>query len=205
MQVPNEIVRNEWFKLDAYAFAVYTRLKFMLFRNYGNNEIEFDHRKLMHKLHISDTRTLKKSFKQLHKEQIILEYIDKLPTKGALKVTFNPKVEESKGFTQFYTDIYNYIEDIGVIGLRLLFYYESRISRSGSEISPYCFAELRTIARELGIDKDTVKRYNDILKSKKLIKIDKHKLECTYDYDENDEIVFQKYNNHYYINENLVP
>lgn len=199
IQVPDEIIRNSLITLDANTFAVYTYLKFLHFRNYNECELLLDHNKFKHKLYIADNRTLKKSFLKLHKEQIILEYIDKFPTKGALNLTFNPLPFESKTFTQLPATVINKIEHIGLIGFRLLFYYESFINRQDEPSKQFAFPAIETICKHLGLNKDTVIEYNDKLKKHKLLKIIKHEIEWTGEYNELSQPLFTKYNNHYYV------
>ncbi len=161
--------------------------------------MELDHNRLKHKLYISDNRTLKRTFEVLHKNQILLEYINRLPTKGKLNITFDPAAITSKKFTQLPVTVFNKIEHIGVIGLRLLFYYESFINRKDAQERQYVFPAIETTSKTLGIDKETVVKYNEILRKNKLIKIEKHKLENSGEYDELDNILFTKYNNHYFV------
>lgn len=202
IQIPDEIIKNEWFTMDAYTFAVYVRLKWVQFRLYGEEELTFDHKMMMHKLFISDTRTLKRCFKKLHQEQIILELISKLPTKGDLNLTFNaiPDGKESRRFTQLPITLFHYLDDIGVTGLRLMYYYESYINRTQGNYTsdPFAFPSIETISKDLNINSETVIKYNTILHKKKLIKVVKHKLEIQ-GYNEKDEVYFDKYNNHYHI------
>lgn len=199
VQVPDEIIKNIHCKMDSNTFATYVYLKFLYFRNYNNSEMEIDHNKFKHKLYIADNRTLKKSLTILHKNQIMLEYINKLPTKGTLKFTFEPTPFNSKKFTQLPVTIINKIEHIGTIGLRLLFYYESFINRKGSISKQFAFPSIETISKDLGLNKETITTYNRILKKNKLIKIVKHKLEWDGEYDNLDNPLFTKYNNHYYV------
>lgn len=204
IQIPDEVIRNKDLKIDSKTFAIYTYLKFLHFRNYKNNEIEINHNQFKHKLYISDNRTLKKCFLKLHKEQIIMELINKFPTKGALTLTFDPEAINSKTFTQLPATVLNKIEHIGTIGLRLLFYYESFINRKDDPSKQFAFPAIETISKHLGINKETIMNYNKLLKKHKLIKIKKHKLEWNGEYDNLDQPLFTKYNNHYYINlENL--
>lgn len=197
-QIPDEIIKNELFKIDAYTFSVYALLKHLHFRNFNNNEMQIDHNKLKHKLYISDNRTLKKALTELHKQQIILEYINKLPTKGALKLTFDPVPFKSKKFTQLPVTVFNKIEHIGVIGLRLLFYYESFINRKDKPEKQFAFPAIETTAETLKINKETVIKYNEILRKNKLLKIQKHQLMWDGEYD-NDDLLYVKYNNHYFV------
>lgn len=199
VQVPDEIIRNKYFDLDKYSFGVYTLLLFLQFRQFGKQELDIDHRNLMHKLYISDTRTLKKALKVLHKNGLIKEDVHRLPTKGSIKITLNDLPFETQAFTQLPVTVFNKVEHIGLIGLRLMFYYESYINRYGEAEKQFCFASLETISDHLKFDEDTITKYNQTLSKNRLLKVTKHKLECTYEYDEFDNIIFTKYNNHYHV------
>jgi hypothetical protein len=204
IQIPDEIIRNQNFKMDSNAFAVYSYLKFLMFRNYNSNELEIDHNQFKHKLYIADNRTLKKSFTLLHKERILLEYIDKFPTKGRLTLTFEPVPFETKTFTQLPATVINKIEQIGTIGMRLLFYYESFINRKDEPSKQFAFPSIETAAKSLGVNKETILAYNIILKKNKLLKVVKHELDWFGQYDDLDKPLFTKYNNHYFVKlENL--
>jgi hypothetical protein len=199
IQVPDEIIRNTNFKLDSHTFATYTYLKFLHFRNYYENALNIDHKAFKGKLCMADNRTLKKCLISLHKQGIVLEYIDSLPKQKALELTFEPIPFESAKFTQLPANILNKVEHIGVIGLRLLFYYESFINRTDDISRQFAFPAIETTAKQLGINKETVIEYNNKLKKNKLLKITKHKLENSGEYDNLDKAMFTKYNNHYHV------
>jgi hypothetical protein len=200
IQIPDTVIRNTSSKMDSNTFAVYTYLTFLHFRNYKDDSIKMDHNKFKHKLYITDNRTFKKALISLHKQGMILEYINKLPTKGTLTITFNPVPLDNGTFTQLPATIFNMMEHIGTVGLRLLFYYESFINRTDSTERQFAFPAIETTAATLGINKDTVIKYNDILIKCKLLKVTKHKIEHTGEYNNLDEPIFTKYNNHYYVN-----
>jgi hypothetical protein len=200
IQIPDSIIRNTNNKIDCTTFSIYTYLTFLQFRKYQEDTFKIDHNKFKHKLYITDNRTFKKALTTLHKQGVILEYINKLPTKGALTVTFNPVPLENGTFTQLPATIFNMMEHIGTVGLRMLFYYESFINRTDPIEKQFAFPAIETTAATLGINKDTVIKYNDILIKCKLLKVTKHKIEHTGEYNNLDEPIFTKYNNHYYVN-----
>jgi hypothetical protein len=200
IQLPDCISRNEVSKMDSNTFAVYTYLTFLRFRNYEEDTIKLDHNKFKHKLYISDNRTLKKVFETLHKQGYIMEYINKFPSKGRINVTFEPMPIENLTFKQVPASILNRIESIGVIGLRLFCYYNSFINRTDPIEKQFSYPAIETTSKALGLNKDTVTKYNEILVNKQLLKITKHKLEYVNEYDLLDEpIGFTKYNNHYHV------
>ncbi|WP_442636576.1 hypothetical protein [Rossellomorea marisflavi] len=200
IQVPDEVIRNKHVKFDSNTFALYTYLKYLQFRNYGSNELELNHNHIKHKLYMSDNRTLKKCLFALHQSGAVMELINKLPTKGNLKLTFDPDAIQTETFTQLPVTVINKIEHIGTTGMRLMFYYESFINRTDDISKQYAFPALETTSLHTGLNKETIVRYNDILKKHKLIKITKHKLEWNGEYDTLDQALITKYNNHYFVN-----
>lgn len=199
-------MRNEGIKLDNCSFALYARLCFLYFRNYKNREIEFDHRKLMCNLNIGDARTLKNKLKVLYDQKLILNKIDKLPRKGLYKVTLNEELINSNShFTMLNSDVFAYLDDISYHAFRLLFYYKSHINLNDKEKDrSFCFVGYETLSNKLKMGRTTISESNEILRKHKLIKIERHKLNHDYEYDENDELVYDKWNNHYRIRDELL-
>lgn len=200
IQIPDEIIRNYCVDFNHYDFGVYAMLKYAHFRNPNKDKdkLEVDHKIMMNKLFINDSRTLKKSLNKLYKYGFIEEEIKRLPRNGILKLEFNPSPFKTKSFTQLPASLIYKIEQIGLIGYRLIYYYESYINRKDVISNQFCFVGQDTISSELNINKETIKKYNDILKKSKIVTIKKHKLEFD-GYDDLDNIVFNKYNNHYYV------
>jgi DNA-binding transcriptional regulator YhcF (GntR family) len=94
----------------------------------------------------------------------------------------------------------NRIDQIGTIGLRLLVYYESFINRQEPITEQYAYPSIETTSKTLGINKNTILKFNEILVTAKLLKITKHKIEFVDELDELDQpIRFTKYNNHYHV------
>lgn len=205
VQVPTSVIRNEdHIFIDNGCFLLYVRLCFLYFRNYKNEEIKIDHKKLMRILHVNDTRTLKKRLDGLYKANLIQNKISSLPRKGEIAIVFNSKIlNESKHFTMMNAKIFDYMNDINEHSFRLLFYYKSHINLNDDKKLNYCFVGIETLKVKLKMGSDTIHQANNQLKENKLIKITRHKLETTYEYDENDELIFDRYNNHYIVNENL--
>jgi hypothetical protein len=82
-----------------------------------------------------------------------------------------------------------------------MYYYQSYINNTKRD---WCFPSFETITRETGISENTITKYNKILAATKMVKITKHKLECTYGYEIDEDsgeenIQFERYNNHYEI------
>lgn len=201
VKVPINVIRNEDIYIDNGSFLLYVRLCFLYFKNYQNEEIKIDHRKLMRNCYISDTRTLKKRLDVLHGVGLIENKIDKLPKKDEIIILFNGKVLKDNYFTMMNAKIFNYLEELNEHSLRLLFYYKSHINKEQGK--DYCFVGIETLKVKLKMGSDTIKEANDQLSKLKLMKIVKHELKHNHEYDEEDELIFNRYNNHYILNNEL--
>lgn len=207
VKVPSGIVRNEKDYLSNVEFVMYVRLCFLYFRNYQNKEIKLDHKKFMLFLKILDTRTFKSRLKKFYKLRLIENEITKLPTKGTLTIVFNEEVyEEDEHFTMVNADIFNYWrnDQIDEYAFRQVFYYKSHINKEDKEHDrSFCFVGYETLVKRLKVSKTKLQEANEQLVDAKLIKIVKHKLEPTYEYDESDELVYDRFNNHYYVHNSM--
>jgi predicted transcriptional regulator len=207
IHVPSNVVRNEDFYLSNDEFLLYARLCFLYFRNYQEKEIEFDHKKLKVFLKISDTRTFKSRMNNLYKVGLIETEITNLPTKGNMKIIFNDKAyEESDHFTMISAELFTYWrnDQIDEYAFRQVFYYKSHINMADKERDrTYCFVGFDLLTERLKISKTKVDDANKQLKKAKLIKVKKHKLKDTGEFNENDELVIDRFNNHYYVANSL--
>ncbi|MGJ9383215.1 hypothetical protein [Salipaludibacillus sp. CF4.18] len=206
VRIPTYIVRNEEIFLSNNEFLLYARLCFLYFRNYKEEEIVIDHKKLMNFINVSDTRTFKSRLNKLHKINLIKNKVDKLPTKGSLTIEFNSDAYDKGHFTMLDSDVFNYYknEKIDTYAFRQLFLFKSYINMSDKERDrSFCFVGVNTISSKFKISKTSVTDANEQLRKAKLIKIVKHKLNTEYEYDENSEIVFDRWNNHYYVHRSL--
>ncbi|MEH7084792.1 hypothetical protein V7139_18925 [Neobacillus drentensis] len=207
VHVPSNIVRNEDFYLSNDEFVLYARLCFLYFRNYHNKEIEFDHKRLMDFLKISDTRTFKKRMKKLFDEGLIETNVINLPTKGSMKIVFNNKpIEECKHFTMISAEVFSYWknEQIDKYAFRQLLYYKSHINLDDKENDrSFCYVGYETLTQRLKISKTDVKNANKKLEQAKLIAVTVHKLQNTNSYNDADELIFDRYNNHYHVTDKM--
>jgi hypothetical protein len=201
VQIPTYIVRNEEIHISNDAFLLYVRLCYLYFRNYQQEEMKVDHKKLMNNLGIYDTRTFKKRLTELSKVGLIHNEIISLPRKGEITILFNGEVLKNGHFTMMDCKLFDYLEQINEHAFRLLFYYKSHINKK--ENKHYCFVGIETLKVKLKMGSDTINKANELLVKCKLLKIHKHKIETTYTYDEKDELIFDKYNNHYIVDEKL--
>ncbi|QWU14415.1 hypothetical protein SAMN04487895_101726 [Paenibacillus sophorae] len=194
VQMPNSIIRNP--ELSSLDFAILIKLKTLQYINGSNEFVISSKEHIKDQLHINDNRTIKKSFDNLNRNQYILEPV-KIDSHSKGKIFLNEQLVKSKNkFTHVYVDILKHIPRIGFNGVRLLFYYESYINRKIT-LNQFCYTGIATISRETGLNSKTIIKYNGILKKEKLLSIEKHELGTDYRYDENDKIIFSKYNNHY--------
>ncbi|MCY8085136.1 hypothetical protein MOC02_18145 [Bacillus inaquosorum] len=201
VKVPSSVIRNEKFYISNQEFSLYANLCYKHFRNGNKEEIVLDHKKLMNELKINDTRTLKKRFNALHKYGLINNKIDKLPTKGYLSIFFNSEAKNEGNFCKMNPSIFTYFknEQIDENGVRLAFYYKSHINPNDKRRIDYCYVSFEVLKSRLKMGNTTIIEANKSLKKAKLLKIVKHKLEDTGSYDENDALIFDKWNNHYHI------
>jgi hypothetical protein len=130
--------------------------------------------------------------------------INTLPRSGMIEIELNDKYV-GNGKEYKFAQLPYYLLDqcvlnqIGYEGFRLLFYLKSYVN-NGME---FCFCSRELIAEEIGSNPKTVDKYTLILKKCKLIKIVKHELKSTGEYEIDefglDKEKFTKYNNHYYL------
>ncbi len=194
LQIPTEIVRNIGFKVDEKSFAVYAFLLYKKFKAFNNSEIDVLLKDIKVVTGITDNRTIKKCFSNLHNQGLIKNKIDKLPINNPLQITMLKPYKDDY-FTQIPLDLLRSIDSIGLIGFRLMYYYESYINRSDMT-KLFCYPSYETIQIDLGISNFSVTKYNKLLAKEKLITITKHKAE----YDPFGDGGLEKFNNHYTVN-----
>lgn len=204
IKIPTKIVRNEDnIFLSNDNFILYARLSFLYFRNYGDKIIELDHRKLMRFCKMNDARTFRKRLANLYAAGLIENEISKLPTKGVLQIIFNETMyNEAESFTLISAELFNYYEldKIDQYAFRQIMYYKSHINmKDKGRDRAFCFVGYDTLAKRLKITKRKVQDANEQLQENKLIRIKKSKLETDYAYNEDDELIFERFNNHYYV------
>lgn len=198
VQVPTSVVRNEGVFIDNGSFMLYVRLCYLYFRNYKNEEISFLHKVMMQKLFIKDSRTFKKRLNVLFENNLIKNKIEQLPRTKPVTVILNKEILTEKTFTQVNVNIFNYLDQIDEHAFRLLFYYKSHINLDVLD-RDFCFVSFRTLQEQLKMGSTTISRANKQLQEKNLIKIERHELET--DYSEDDELMFNRWNNHYKLKE----
>ncbi|MFJ3388810.1 hypothetical protein [Lysinibacillus sp. NPDC086135] len=196
LQVPTEIVRNIGFNVDEKSFAIYAFLLFKKFKAFNNCKIDVSLKDIKVVTGITDNRTIKKCFVNLHDQGLIKYELDKdkLPINKPLQIIMLEPYK-SDYFTQIPLELIKSIDRIGLIGFRLMYYYESYINRSNIT-KLFCYPSYETIQIDLGISNFSVTKYNKLLAKEKLITITKHKAE----YDPFGDGGLEKFNNHYTVN-----
>lgn len=203
IQIATEIIRNKQLSHDS--FYVYCKLiQHYYVRKDKSVVLNIDHKKFMYFSNIKSNQTFKKCVNQLHEQGLIVTKIDTLPRSGMIEIKLNSKYVGNRKEYKFAQLPYYLLDQcvlnqIGYEGFRLLFYLKSYVN-NGME---YCFCSREVIADEIGSNPKTVDKYTLILKKSKLIKIVKHELKSSgeYEMDEfgTDKEKFTKYNNHYFL------
>jgi hypothetical protein len=128
-----------------------------------------------------------------------------LPKSKPLQVILNKDIVDGKQFTQLNANVFDYLEHIGENGFRLVFYYKSHINLNDAERDrSFCFVGYDTLKERLKVGSATIKDANEQLRKNKLVKIEKHQLGHDYEYNEDDELSFSRWNNHYKIRDTIL-
>lgn len=204
IKVPSSIVRNESVDIDSGTFVMYVKLCQLYFRGFKDKEIVFNHRELMEELAIKDTRTLRKRMKAMYKAGLIEDELIKLPRGvGNTMITLNEETYDAEYFTTLSMNVMDSFGKLSDTAMRLLFYYKSYINPN-VEKKKYCFAGREHITDTLHIGNTTFTECNKELEKSGLLKIVRHPLTHNFEYNEDDEIQFGRYQNHYFVNEKII-
>ncbi|UUV25900.1 MULTISPECIES: hypothetical protein [Lysinibacillus] len=198
LQIPNEIIRNTGFNIDEKSFAIYAFLLFKRFQAYNNGEIDVLLKDIKFVTGITDNRTVKKCFSILSDQDLIRVDFDSLPINNPIHFKMLKPYKENY-FTQIPLNLLKSLDTIGVIGFRLMYYYESFINRE-NVTKQFCYPSYETIQEDLGISNFSVTKYNKLLVKEKLITITKHKVE----YDPFGDGGLERFNNHYSVNLHMI-
>lgn len=215
IKIPTSVVRNEDFYISNDEFILYAWLCFLHFRNYRKEKLEVDHKILKSFCLISDPRTLRKRLMALYKVGLILTEVTKLPTKGKLTLEMNDDYfKEGVIFTKLSVKIFSHYNNaqadtqnekrIDEYAFRQIFYYKSHINTKMKDRDrSFCFVGFDTLIKRLKIGKTKIKEANDQLVKAELLEIKRHKLGHDDNYNDADELIFDRYNNHYYVDSSL--
>ena len=204
LKVPNKMIRNKDINISSDEFLLYSRICYLYFRSYKQKEFTVNLLKMKDLLRFADNRTLKSRLNKLYKYGLIENHITELPRNHQLTIVFNDDLYNSQnGFTLINSNVFEAVKEskINSHAFRLLLYYKSHINLQTD--NKFCFVGYQTITAHLKLNSVKIKEANEQLKKAGMIKIVKHKLEPTYEYDHDDELVYNRYNNHYYVADRL--
>lgn len=203
IKVPTNVVRNEGVDIDSGTFVVYVKLCALYFKQ-KSKEVEFNHKWLADKVGVKDTRTLRKRLKNLYENDIIKTDVKRLPSYGLMSIEMNEELfEKGESFTMLDSDVSNLIGKVHETSIRLLFFYKSHINVTDKD-RLYCFAGREHITDKLHIGNTTLTNCNKELEKRGLLKVVRHNLETTYEYGEEDELLYARYQNHYFVNKKIM-
>lgn len=148
-------------------------------------------------------KTLNKSFTNLHRENYLLKKVEKrLPNKPIeLQVNKNrfdiKDRRDGEFFTQLPIRIMYALKEMRVTPkqVRLLYYIQSYIVFNSA--NNFCFVGLERMEKEVKMSRPTLIKTIKELTEMKLITVTKHNVGTSYQYNENDELIYTKFNNHY--------
>lgn len=198
VKIPNGVIRDP--NLSSLDFVLLIKLKMLQFVNHSDKFMinSKDHIKIP--FGVSDNRTIKKSLDNLFRQSYILNEVI-LDSRSMGEVHLNSELlNPHKGYTCIYTSLLKHTPVVDSTGIRLICYYESYINRIVSGANKFCFCGVDTITKDTGLSNNTIIKYNRLLHDKGLVTVEKHRTGTEYKYDENDKIIFSKYNNHYTVN-----
>lgn len=188
-------------------FAVILYLKHLIWQTGNRYSFQVSAPDMRHDLRITDNRTLKASLSNLHIHNYIQNEIKQMQPNKPIQLDLNQKKfdtenrKEGEYFTKLPINILYALKDgkLNSKEVRLLYYIKSYIN-SDDMRKQFCYTSIeKTMVKETNISKNTIPKYTEMLKKKKLISIDKHKLGTSYQYNEKGELIFTKYNNHYFL------
>ncbi|ODA08154.1 hypothetical protein A7312_08995 [Paenibacillus polymyxa] len=198
--------------LNANDFCLILYLKYMVWKSGDKYEFMVSVSDMKMYLSVSDNRTIKSSFQNLYESEYLLNAIEEIKPNKPIMLTlneykFNTEIRSEKEFyTSLPINVLYGIKDgkLDRKEARLLYYIKSYINYSDPN-KRYCYTGIeKTMKTELNMSSNTIPKYTKKLVDKKLIEIEKHNLSTSYQYDEEGNLIFTKYNNHYYINMNAL-
>lgn len=203
IKVPSNVVRNEGVDIDSGTFVMYVKLCELYFKQ-KSVEVAFNHKWLGDSTGVKDTRTLRKRLKSLYENGIIKTEVKRLPSYGLMSIELNGELfEKGESFTMLNASVSDLIGKIHETSIRLLFFYKSHINVTDKD-RLYCFAGREHITGKLHIGNTTLTECNKELEKSGLLKVVRHNLETNYEYGEDDELLYARYQNHYFVNKKIM-
>lgn len=207
VHIPDCIIRNENdININSKEFMLYYYLK-ILYDKQRSSKVKFNHNQYMGKFGIKSNPTLKKMLNSLYENNLILSGIDSLPRTKQINIELNKEYIGIEPFTIIHINLYYLVDRIGHEGLRLMYYYESRINRTKHKEDSkgnktfdnwFSYAGIRTIEKETKINRNKITECNKEMIRLKILKVENSDLSYSGEYDEFDQEVKTKYTNKYY-------
>lgn len=207
VQIRNDAVRDPDLSSNGFALVVY--LKYLYWKTGSKLEFEAITPDIKDYLCISDNKTLKSIFKELHCLKYLMRQVEELKQNKPILITLNKErfltntnKEETEYFAQLPINILYAMRDrkLDRKEVRILYYLKSYINHTDSK-KMYCYPGIETtMTKELNMSKNTIPKYTKLLEDKGLISIEKNVLHTSYQYDDEGRLLFNKFNNHYYLN-----
>lgn len=185
-------------------FALILYLKLVTWKCGERYTFEAANQDLKQYTRIADNKTIKKSLKNLYVHNYLLEQIEELKQNKPIRFVLNREKfdtknrKENQKFTQLPAKILYALKDgkLNRKEVRLLYYLSSYINLQ-SPLKQFCFTSIDRMSKELNMSENTIIKHYQMLEKKKLIKIEKHKLD--YGYEEDGTLIWSRYNNHYFL------
>jgi hypothetical protein len=202
IQIPTDTVRDPNLTENDFAFILY--LKLVTWQCRERYTFEAANQDIKQYTRIADNKTIKKSLKNLYVHNYLLEPIEELKQNKPIRFVLNREKFDTKNrkedqkFTQLPAKILYALKDgkLNRKEVRLLYYLGSYINLQ-NPLKQFCFVSIERMTRELNMSENTIIKHYKLLEKKKLIEIDKHKLD--YGYEEDGTLIWSKYNNHYFL------
>jgi len=210
INIRSDVVRDPNITVNDFSMILY--LKYMVWRSGSRYRFEVLLSDMKNHLCVSDNKTLKPSYANLYKNGYLLEEVGEIKPNKPILFTLNEErfntdgMSEGEFFTQLPISILYGMKDgkIDRKEVRLLYYLKSYINHTDLK-KHFCYTGIEnTMVRELNMSDKTIPKYTKKLVDKKLIRIERHDLKTSYQYREDGTLIFNKYNNHYYLEYNNI-
>ncbi len=208
IQIRTDVVRDTNLSVNGFALVLY--LKYLYWKTGNKSEFEAFASDIKDFLCISDNKTLKSIFIELYNLKYLTRQIEELKQNKPLLITLNKEKfltdsnkEETEYFAQLPINILYGMRDrkLDRKEVRILYYLKSYINYYTDNKKMYCYPGIETtMTKELNMSKNTIPKYTKLLEGKGLISIEKNVLHTSYQYDDEGKLLFNRYNNHYYLN-----
>ncbi|MEJ3719144.1 hypothetical protein WGM54_14075 [Paenibacillus polymyxa] len=205
--IRNDVVRDPKLSVNGFAFVLY--LKYLYWKTGSKFEFEVFTTEVKDYLCISDNKTIKTIFKELYNLRYLLKEVEELKQNKPILLTLNKdkfltstSKEETEYFTQLPINVLYAMRDrkLDRKEVRILYYLKSYTNHTNSK-KMYCYPGIETtMTRELNMSKNTIPKYTKQLEEKGILSIEKNAIHTSYQYDDEGKLLFNKYNNHYYLN-----